>query len=191
VIFTDKSRVQFNTKKKKIWISKDSTSEPVEQNRRQIFVLIWGATKYGEVSMLELVEGTMTALKYLNILKRRLLKNHDSSPLNTESDSLIYHHDNLKPHKANDVKRYFEERNIYVLSWPLKSPDLNLIESVWARLKASLKRSYQNQQDLEEDIINAWNSMPCDFVVNLYASKKDRIQAVIDKEGGQLITREK
>jgi len=42
-------------------------------------VLIWGATIYGEVSMLELVEETITAFKNLNILKRRLLKNHPKS----------------------------------------------------------------------------------------------------------------
>ena len=70
------------------------------------------------------------------------------------------------------------------MPWPTRSPDLNLIESVWARLKNNLKRSYQNSKELEEDIVNAWNNIPSEFIVNLYDSMKDRIQGVIDSEGG-------
>jgi len=78
---------------------------------------------------------------------------------------------------------YFHIHSIEVLPWPPKSPDLNLIESVWSELKSNLKRTYENRQDLEEDIYHSWNSLSIEYIKNLYDSMCDRISAVIESEG--------
>ena len=73
---------------------------------------------------------------------------------------------------------------IVILPWPPKSPDLNLIEAVWVRLKRNLKSSYEDKQDLIKDAERIWKAIPSEFIISLYNSMTNRIQAVIDAEGG-------
>ena len=188
IVFTDECLIQFNTKKQKLWLYEDKIPGPVERDRWQASIMIWGAIKYNKISILEVIDGTMNSGKYHDILTRRLLKNlpglKGSSPLDIDSDPLIYQHDNPYVHRANVIKRFFQERDIYVFPWPNRSPDLNLIESVWAKLKDGLKRSYDSSAELKEDVINAWDHIPSEFIENLYDSMKSRIQSVIDNKGG-------
>ncbi len=148
-----------------------------------------GTIKYNKTSVLECIDGTLNSTKFLDILKKRLLRNlpslRNSSPLDLDDSQLLFQQDNSRVHTASRIKAYFEDRAIYVLPWPPKSSDLNLIEHVWARLKDSLKRSYISREELE-DLVNAWESIPVDFIEKLYASMKDRIRTVIEAEGARL-----
>jgi len=138
--------------------------------------------------MLECIFGTMKADVYLKILKRRLLRNlpalSPKSKRGAYMERLVYQQDGASSHTAKDVMDYFKEKDIEVLEWPPKSPDLNLIENIWAELKRRLKRSYERREDLVEDIYNCWNSISVDFVQKLHMSMNDRILAVIAAEGG-------
>jgi len=67
---------------------------PVERDRWQVSILVWGAIKYKQTSMLEMVNGTLTSKKFHDFLKSRLMKNlpnlRQSSPLDIESNTLIF-----------------------------------------------------------------------------------------------------
>ena len=79
---------------------------------------------------------------------------------------------------------YFNEHGIELLPWPPKSPDLSLIESVWNFLKKNLKSSYQSREELEKDIVRCWKNISSEYIGHLYSTIKDRIQAVIEAQGG-------
>lgn len=97
---------------------------------------------------------------------------------------LFLQHDNATPHKGTEVNRFFEENEISVIPGPPKSPDLNLIESVWRELKNKLKRAYESKEDLRKDIRKCWYSMDPFFISKLYDGMKERISKVIASEGG-------
>jgi len=130
----------------------------------------------------------MKSKDYLNLLKRRLLKTLPTlKPANVKgkgSKPLIFQQDVASIHTTEAIFTYFEERDIEVLPWPAKSPDISLIESVWSALKDKLKRSYNDVEELKEDIEYQWNSQDPNFIVTLYKSMRDRIQDIIDTEGG-------
>jgi len=115
----------------------------------------------------------MNSATYLEILKRRLLRNFPTltkSPLCFKYHRLIYQQDGTTAHTAESTKSYFKEREIEVLDWPVQSPNLNLIESVWSKLKGNLRRTYEDVEELEEDIVRSYESIDCFYIQNLYFS---------------------
>ena len=89
-----------------------------------------------------------------------------------------------KIHVANNVNRYFEERQIEVLFWPAKSPDINLMKSIAVYVKNKLDASYEDVKELEEDLICIWKTIPFEFLENLYNGLPRCFQAIIDVKGG-------
>lgn len=96
----------------------------------------------------------------------------------------MFQQDNSRVHTAKIIKAYFEDRDIYVLPWPSKSPDLNLIDKAWSMLKGGLKESYGSRAELVQNIQYVWKNLPSESIQKLYGSMKDRIRAVIEAKGG-------
>ena len=114
LVFTDESKVQFNTKKQKLWVCKDETPTAIERDKWHVSILIWGAISYDGKSILEIVEGTMNSETYLKILKRRLLRNfptlRNSSPFDADSGSLYINMMIPRPMQLIKLKTILEKR---------------------------------------------------------------------------------
>lgn len=97
---------------------------------------------------------------------------------------LLFQQDNAPVHSARLTQEWFRSKNIEVLEWPPQSPDLNLIENVWGRLKYELRgRKFETQDDLWDEIERLWHQVPLEFVRSLYNSIERRISAVIKSKG--------
>ena len=66
---------------------------------------------------------------------------------------------------------------------------MNPIEHVWAQMELKLQREYEDPEDSDQlfatlDVI--WNELMDDvnYRVSLITSMRDRVQAVLDAEGG-------
>ena len=100
-------------------------------------------------------------------------------------DGLYYlQHDRAPAHASTSTSNCLEELAIPSIPWPAKSPDLNLIENIWALMKNSVeKRNPSSKNQLKECIQTAWNEIPLETITNLYASMRSRLERVIAVQG--------
>lgn len=99
--------------------------------------------------------------------------------------------DGAKPHTSDATSAAIEVMGLHILEgFPPQSWDLNIIENVWGVLDTKLK-GFSSRQPTTPDgwrrrINRAWNSIPQSTIDKLVGSVKDRIAAVVEKEGAWL-----
>ena len=84
------------------------------------------------------------------------------------------------------VLPYKLRNNIKSLSWPAQSPDLNIIENVWLRLKNTLQRNTDAitcVEQLKAAITTAWTNVPNNYIHWMYNSIPRHLRAVLTSKG--------
>ncbi|GFX46101.1 transposable element Tcb1 transposase [Trichonephila clavipes] len=136
-------------------------------------VTVWGAISWDTRSSLVVLQGTLTARRYVDdILTPIVLSMLSSRP------GAIYQQDNARPHTA----RLFQQclQGYDVLPWP--APDLSPIEHVW-----TLGRQLQPSRDTGEltaQMQRLWQDLPQGVISDLIESMPRRISACIAARGG-------
>lgn len=69
--------------------------------------------------------------------------------------------DNKPKHNSKFTKDYLKRRKLKILPWVTKSPDLNIIESLWTDLKGAVHaRQSKNVTELEAFCKEEWSKSP-------------------------------
>ncbi|GBL81911.1 Transposable element Tc1 transposase [Araneus ventricosus] len=67
---------------------------------------------------------------------------------NSLGRGFIFQQDNDPKHRSKHIQNWFSRRHVNLLDWPSQSPDLIIIEGVWAELERRLVG--RNARDADE-----------------------------------------
>ena len=87
--------------------------------------MVWGGVSQHHRTELVVIAVNLNAVLY----REDILLLHVLPFLQAHPD-MILQHDNATSHNALSVRNFLQDRNVNVLPWPAKSPDLNPIEHV-------------------------------------------------------------
>ena len=83
--------------------------------------MVWGAFCFHGKSELAFVESHMNSTKYCEVLESYLI----AAATSIYGAGYVFQQDNASIHVSRETKEWLESKEIQVLPWPVKSPDLN------------------------------------------------------------------
>uniref|UniRef100_A0A8C4HES9 Transposase n=1 Tax=Dicentrarchus labrax TaxID=13489 RepID=A0A8C4HES9_DICLA len=140
-------------------------------------IMVWGYIQYGGVREICRVEGNINSLKCQEVLATSYIPNHKRGQ--------ILQQDGAPSHTSISTSKFLKAKKIKVLQdWPAQSPDMNIIDHVWGRMKEEAwKAKPKNLDELWEACKTAFFAIPDDFINKLYESLSNRMDAVLQAHG--------
>ncbi|GFU99717.1 transposable element Tcb2 transposase [Trichonephila clavipes] len=138
VIFSDESRFSLSADdhRTRVWRRTGQRSDPAFIVERHTAisqgVTVWGAISWDTRSSLVVLQGTLTARRYVDDILTPIVL-----PMLSSHPGAIYQQDNARPHTARLSQQCLQGYD--VLPWPTRSPDLSPIENVWDALGRQLQ----------------------------------------------------
>ena len=133
----------------------------------------------------------ITMAEYEHVLLSTLLKEGDRLFRAQGVTSWVLQQDNAPSHKKASAKavdawnKSCKGSVVTILpDWPPNSPDLNLIENVWAYVQHEAnKAGCKTFVEFQEKVISLIQNLPKGFISNLYKSMRPRLHECIEKNG--------
>ncbi|KAL1914631.1 uncharacterized protein VTP21DRAFT_8042 [Calcarisporiella thermophila] len=149
-------------------------------------VCVWGCITSKGVGFMCRIEEGLDAELYQRILEDELMRTLEWYDLS--KDQVIFQQSNAPTHVARSTMEWIEENGITLLDWPSMSPDLNPIESIWAKLTHLLENREQKPSSIEElwdAIQELWEKIEPEFCVKAIETMPQRIKDVLEARGGR------
>ena len=99
---------------------------------------------------------------------------------------MILQLDNATCHTAHSVRDFLQERNVSVLPWAAKSPELRMVH-VWDLLDRRVRARAippRNIRELAGALVKEWGNISQQELANLVQSIRTRCIAVLNAAGG-------
>ena len=149
-------------------------------------VIVWVGLGFDFKAHLYVLDKTLTSAEYTLALNTCLI------PLvnqvrQSSGEQPIFQHDGASAHRARATTRWLTQQNIPTLSWPARSPDLNITENLFGILAREVYRDnvhFVTREELRDAIVKAWTNLDQNTIRDLYNSLPNRIFEVITKQGG-------
>lgn len=148
-------------------------------------LMVWAAFAMNDKTPLMKISTRMNSEMYIDLLEDSLIPFAE----NEMNDDFVFQQDNAAIHVSRQSKAWFEGKEIELLDWPARSPDLNPIENLWGILARHVYlngKQYSTVQELEVGIRNAWRNIGEATLNALINSMPGRVFEVVRRNGKQL-----
>lgn len=144
---------------------------------------VWGCIAEKGTGCCATYSGRLKSENYIPLLENNLKPSMEL--LKRDDGEWLFQQDGASCHTAKSVKDWFKTNNIPTITWPAKSPDLNPIEHLWAKIDTILaKNPPKTLADLADAVTKAWNEIKEFDVITLIESMPKRVEACIKAKGG-------
>jgi hypothetical protein len=213
VMFTDRKKFAFRYPGSKVfpvtWVKEGDQRrrEANSINHASVVNVYAGVTRYG-VTKLHVVAGTtghkstysnkkgaqsknITAAEYRDVVSQTLLPEGRRLFSGVGLSTWVLQQDNDPTHRvAGSVVQEYNQKNASSISllsgWPPSSPDLSLIESLWAFLDAKMDSlGLSTFAEYKAALVREAKAVPKEYCQSLFAGMKKRLQSCLD-EGGRM-----
>ena len=179
-VFTDETAFQLFNNTISHWHNGPRPVRRIPKDRRKIFA--WGGFSIKGKTSLFCFRNIMDAPFYISILQK-----HIPEISEIMGSKWRLQQDNDPKHTSRLAKEFLKNNVPQVMDWPSNSPDLNPIENLWSIVKRNVeKRMPRNLEDLERIMVEEWNNIPDETIINLVKSMKNRCQLVIKNNGERI-----
>lgn len=143
--------------------------------------MVWACMAASGVGKLVFIEENMDKTIYLKILKENLIQSAENLGL---ISNFRFYQDNDPKHKSNVVPTWLIWNCPHLMEPPAQSPDLNVIENLWALLENNIRyHQISSKAMLKHALINEWNKITAKTTQKLVDSMPNRLKAVVDEKG--------
>lgn len=165
------------------WIEFGQSPKRIKKLARSSGFMTWAMIMPNGLLSYKIIKGKLNSINYINLIERAkkiMLLNYKSN--------VILQQDNATCHVSNATKLYLKENNIETMPWPSHSPDINIIENIWAILSRDIYNGpkIRNLSDLKLKLFQAvkdFNETRETYTKNLYKSMNSRLISIIVKRG--------
>ena len=157
--------------------------------------MVWGCFVGNKLGPIVSIDSSITGDKYVSLLEENLLPYLDALAADGIT-GITFQQDNAQPYVCKKAQAFFKtvmaKHGFTVMDdWPPYSPDMNLLENLWAHLKLELYRRYPNtatlkgspnyiRQKISERVHDVWWSIGEEVLNHLIDSTSHRIKALIN-----------
>lgn len=188
VIFADESKFNIFGSDGRPYVWRQVNTELQEKHLKPTVkhgggsVMVWACMSASGVGKLAFIESTMDKNMYLNVLKENLIQSAESLAL---KEDFAFYQDNDPKHTSGVVQSWLVWNCPHNLKPPAQSPDLNVIENLWAILDTNIRsRNISNKNELKTALVEEWGKIRPETTKKLVASMPTRLKAVLDQKGG-------
>ena len=189
-LFTDETMLVLNPEKRRLRVIRGVEHEDkyVKSVGYPLKLMVWGAISRNFKSPLVRIDGHVTAQVYQTFLT-------DSGVIESANAqfgelSWVFQQDGARPHTAKSTKQFLQQRVLTLpdhLHWPACSPDLSVIENVWAILKRQVDYTRIHDIDsLYQEALRVWDDLPLESINNCMRDFDPRLRAVEALNGESL-----
>ena len=163
-----------------------------------IKIMVWGAISYNGCSGLHFHDENVNSEVYQECIEKCYIPAlyEEEWLAHDAAETYIFMQDGARCHMSNATEAWLMEnlpKNINFTSrkeWPPNSPDLNVLETLWAILQDRVvERGAYTEDELCEVISDEWWKIPQDTIRKLYDGIPERIAWMVANGGGRFSMR--
>ena len=139
--------------------------------------MVWGYIQYRSAREIFKVDGNIDSGKYQQILVSQCIPNYKRGQ--------IFQQDGAPCHTSGSTMKFLRGKKIKVLQgWLAQSPDMNIIEHSWGKMKEEAWRTKpKNLEELWDACKVAFYTIPDDFINKRYDSLPNWMTTVLQAKG--------